>query len=133
MLPLKRETTAIAELLAAGDETPEALANAVIKKLDEVRGERTTHYVLLRMGHGQATTFYGFGPYSTKNQALKSIEKNPTAQLATAMAVVPTTSSEGLDQLIASVDSKPEVKGDWLVVKQDAEAFKNKPKRSRKW
>ena len=58
--------------------------------------------------------------------------------LATAFAVVPTTSAEGLEALIATVDAKPELKGDWKLVKEDAARFvaerlAKQPRRSRTW
>jgi len=134
MIPLKREVEAVAALLEAGAEDSTALAKLVIAEVERVRAERTTHMVVMRMGQGVATTYYGYGPYSTKAQGVKAFEKNPAAGLATAYAVVPTTSAEGLELLIASVDAKPELKGDWKLVKEDAERFaKQPPRRSRTW
>lgn len=124
MTPLKREVDAVAALLLAGDESPDSLAKSVIKTLDELRAERTTWGTVYRLGHGKTTTYVGTHMFSTKNQAIKSVEKDPRAGMATAIAVVPFTSAEGLEQLIVDVDAKPESKGDWLLVQQDREAFK---------
>ena len=125
MRPLKKETDAIAALLKQGADTPESLANAVIEELDRVRGERTTFLVVMRLGVGKTATHYGYGPYSTRNQAIKSIEEHPVASTATGIAVVPVTSAEGLEQIIERVDEPAAARGDFAEVRKDAEATRN--------
>ena len=121
---LKKEREALASLLIQGADTPEALAELVAAELDRVRGERTTFSVTFRTGQTTAR-FYTFGPYSTEAQAIKAWEKHPCRGLATGFAIAPTTSAEGVEQVVAKVDAPPEPKGDFAEVAKDARARRN--------
>ncbi len=121
---LKKEREALASLLIAGADTPEALAELVAAELDRVRGERTTHSITFRTGTS-TPLFFSFGPYSTQAQALKAWEKHPCRGLATGWAVASTTSAEGVEQLVADIDTPPEPKGDFAEVAKDVKARRN--------
>lgn len=122
MQPLKREVEAVAQLLVAGAESPEDLAKRVIVALDNARAERVTYGVVLRFGK-TSPFFQGFGMFSTKNQALKALEKHPAVGQASGMAVVPFLNDIGTEKLFASVDERPETRGDFVRVAADAAAF----------
>lgn len=130
MQPLKREVEAVAQLLVAGAESPEDLAKQVIVALDNARAERVTYGVVLRFGK-TSPFFQGFGMFSTKNQALKALEKHPAVGQASGMAVVPFLNDVGMEQLFASVDAKPEARGDFIQVQKDAADFRAGRKVSR--
>ena len=124
--PLKKEIDRVAALLMEGDESPQALADKVIRALDEVRGERTTYGVVLRIGEGKRAFFVGYHGFSTRNQAIKSVEKNPQAAMASGIAVVAMKNEAGLDQLIARVDAPPAPTGDWPEIYADVAAARAK-------
>ena len=100
MKPRKNETDAIAELLSAGADSPESLANLVIQAIDTLRGERQFHYgAYITAGIPGVV-----GPFSTKGQAERAVKK-----IATDKAwVVLGHTGEGLDTLLARVDAPVE-------------------------
>ena len=98
----------------------------VIRALDEVRGERTTYGVVLRIGEGKRAFFVGYHGFSTRNQAIKSVEKNPQAAMASGIAVVAMKNERGLEQLIERVDAPPAPTGDWPDVYADVAAARAK-------
>ena len=124
--PLKKEVDRVAALLMEGDETPQALADKVIRAIDEVRGERTTYGVVLKIGRGKTAFYVGYHGFSTRNQAIKSVEKNPQAAMASGIAVVAMKNEAGLEQLIERVDAPPAPTGDWPDVYADAAAARAK-------
>lgn len=71
MRPRKKELEALSALLEGGADTPEQLAEAFIKEWERLLAQRSHIYACMIVG--------GFplahGPYSTKNQAQKAIEK----------------------------------------------------------
>ena len=77
---------------------------------------------------------YGFytaiGPYSTKGQAEKAVEKAGVEY--TAYAIASCRSPEGHEALIAEIDADPAPKGDFALVAQDAARFKQGWKGNRK-
>lgn len=77
---------------------------------------------MLRFGGPKTPFFQGFGPFSTKNQALKALEKHPAVDQAKGVAVVPMLNGNGYDLLLASVDAPVKTRGDWVTVRADAEA-----------
>lgn len=119
---LKREREALAALLEQGAENPEKLAVLVAAELDKLRGERTTYVSIVRVGTPPNVVFVGMGPFATKGQAGKAIEKSPYE--GTAYATVPTRSPEGYEQLLAELDEKPASKGDFALVQEDVQRFK---------
>lgn len=125
MTALKKEVDAVAALLQEGADTPADLAKLVIKRLDEVRAERVTHFLVMKFGSKQSCFYTGFGPFSTANQAVKTFEKHPAAGMATGYAVVPTVNHLGFEELLARVDAPAESRGNWPEVEKDRAAFKN--------
>ena len=123
MQPLKKEVEAVAAALEQPHESAAHAAKAAIAALDKARTERVTYFAVLRFG--KLGVFSGFGPYSTQAQATKAIEKHPAAGMATAYAVVPTLTDEGLDALIARVDAPVRTHGDWTEVEKDKQARRN--------
>lgn len=112
-----------------GEEAAEKLAHKrmfaqAIKAVDAARGARTLYNVVLRFGQGTSTFYSAFGPYATKGQAEKAVEKLGSVFGFTAFAVVPTRNAEGLEQMLAELDAKPEVKGDFAIAKEDGRLFR---------
>lgn len=125
MQALKSEVVAVQAAIEQPHETAADAAKAAIAALDQARTERVTHFAVLRFGHGNRAFFQGLGPYSTRNQAVKAIEKYPATNMSTGCAVVPTLTDEGLDALLAKIDAPPAYRGQWVEVYKDAEAFRN--------
>jgi hypothetical protein len=123
--PLKAEIQAVEAVLDQPHESAKDAAKAAIIALDLARAKRVTFFSVFRFGGDKNAWFQGFGPYATRNQALKAIEKHPAVDMAKGLAVVPCVNEHGLDELIASTDVKPEAKGDWVQVRMDAEARRN--------
>jgi hypothetical protein len=123
--PLKAEIQAVTEVLNQPHDSAEAAAKAAIIALDLARAKRITFFSVFRFGVKPYAWPTGFGPFATKNQALKAIQKHPAVDMAKGLAVVPCVNEHGLDELIASTDVKPEAKGDWVQVRMDAEARRN--------
>jgi hypothetical protein len=97
---LKKEKEALASLLIEGAASPEDLVDLFVKKLDELRGERT-HVFACAVVAGMPITI---GPVSTRNQAEKIV-----AKIAADRAwVVPGWTAEGWERHIAEVDTPPE-------------------------
>lgn len=97
---LKREKDALAELLMQGAESPEILAEELVKRLDEMRGERT-HVFACAIVAGVPISI---GPLSTRNQAEKAIAKIG----ADKAWVVPGWTAEGWEGHISELDKEPE-------------------------
>lgn len=131
MKALKNEIDAVAKLLVAGADTPEDLAKLVIEAVDVARTERVTYYAIFRFSSDMNPIFSGFGPFSTKNQAVRAIEKHPAAGMAKGLAVVPVLNEQGFEALIAGVDAPAVPRGDWAQVRKDAESFRAGRKVSR--
>lgn len=143
MEPLKVELDALREVMFtpveqfvsdkdAETRTPEALEalahkrmfSTAIKAVDAARGARTLYMVVLRFGHGSSTFYSGYGPYATKPQAEKAVEKLGKALGYSAFAIVPMRNAEGLEQLLKDLDANPESKGEFGVVSEDARLFR---------
>ena len=93
------EVKAIAALLTEGADSPEALAKAVIDKLDELRTDRPWFTVVSIMSDRWAT---GCGPFVTDNKARQALEqlKIPAAGLARVNAIVKTWSPRHAEQAL---------------------------------
>lgn len=65
----------VAALLEEGDETPLALAKAVVELVDEVRAERSGFCIVTEVGKPGSVMFNAFGPFSTQNQAFGALKK----------------------------------------------------------
>lgn len=127
---------AIAALLEEGAETSEELAKAVMRKVDELREDDKTHIVVGQWNSSSGSFYLGYGPYSTKKQAEKAIEKGKGVPiLAEHIAVVPVYTAEHIEKVWESEDSPPAPK--WFnEVQEDIAHFKANPKqrkRKRKW
>ena len=94
MTPTKKEVDALVELLEQNWETPEELAKALIKTLDEARTHRKTYIALMVFGDKFATAI---GPYSGARSARNAVTKFPPASIAKRVVVVPLTSQEGVE------------------------------------
>jgi len=97
----KNEREALAEILMAGAETPEELAQLVADKMDELRSERTHSYACMIV----AGIPVAVGPFATDNQARKAAEK---AALADKAWVVSGWTPEGFAAHLAELDKVPE-------------------------
>lgn len=96
----KAEREALASLLEQGADTPGDLVDEFVKLLDELRGARSHHYACAIVAGIPMT----IGPYTTKAQATKAIEKFG----ADKVWVVLGWTEEGWVAHLASVDAKPE-------------------------
>ena len=100
MNPTKKEIEALVELLEQSWETPEELAKALVKALDEARTERTTYIALMVFGDKFATAI---GPYAGARSAQNAVKKYPGASVAKFVTVVSLTSAEGVEERIRRV------------------------------
>lgn len=98
--PTKKEINALVELLEQDWETPEVLAKALIKALDEARTQRTTYVAVMVFGPKFA---HALGPYSGARSAQNAVKKFPGASVAKTVAVLPLTSAEGVEEWLKEV------------------------------
>lgn len=113
----------MAELLLVDWPEPEALASAIIDRLDEVRTSKLSYVGVMQFG--QHSPFYaGVGPYPGRKSAENGLLAHPAIGSTTGHAIVPMRSARGLVDLIREVDAPPGLTGDWAVVKEDAALFK---------
>ena len=119
--PLKREIDEVAALLMQGADSPEALAGEVIQLVERLRWERQTWTVVFELSPG---VYQGYGPYSTRGMAEKSIPKNPMGQIARRGAIVPVHGESVALAGLEKADEPPSARGDWVAVYEDQRAFK---------
>lgn len=100
MNPTKKEINALVELLEQDWETPEELAKALIKAVDQARTERTTYVGVMVFGPHFASAI---GPYSGATSARNALKKFPGASVAKHVAVIPLTSAEGVEEKLREV------------------------------
>ena len=96
----KAERDALANLLEQGAESSEALVDDFVKLLDELRGARSHFYACAIV----AGIPLSIGPYTTKAQAKKAIEKFGAEKVW----IVPGWTEEGWVAHLKEVDAKPE-------------------------
>ena len=101
MKTLKAELATLSALLEGGADTPEELAEAFVKELDRLRGERAFYYAC----YVSAGIPGAVGPFSTKGQAERAITK---AGIAEKVWIVGGHTEEGFAFHLANVDKKPE-------------------------
>ena len=128
---------AVAALLEEGAETAEELAKAVIRTVDQLREDDKTFMVVGQWDSQSGSYYMGFGPYSTKKQAVKAIEKGKAAPtIAEHVAVVPTFTPEHLERKWQETDGPPPTLKWAKEVQEDNQYWKDNPdkrKRSRRW
>jgi hypothetical protein len=98
--PTKKEVNALVELLEQDWETPEELARALIKALDQARADRTTYIAVMVFGPKFA---HAIGPYSGAKSAQNAVKKFPGATVAKTVAVIPLQSAEGVEGWLKEV------------------------------
>lgn len=120
--PLKAEVAEIANLLAAGAESPEALAKAVIKRTYELAEERVSHVVVFELSPG---VYQAYGPFPTRSRAEVAVGKIPMAQVARRGAHATLHGMRAANAaLTEATEDKAEPRGDFLVVREDAALFR---------
>lgn len=122
LLPTKRETDEIAALLEQGADSPVDLAKAVIRRLGELREERTQWVSILEATPG---VYFGYGMWPTKDAAKKALPKIPMAQFSTRGAFVPVKGMAAIDAAYAQVDEPLADRGDAFEIALDVQAFRN--------
>lgn len=100
MNPTKKEINALVALLEQDWETPEELAKACIKAVDQARTERTTYVAVMSFG---PSFHHAIGPYAGATTARNAVKKFPGASVAKRVAVVPLTSAEGVEAQLREV------------------------------
>lgn len=120
--PIKAEVEAIAAMLSAGAETPEDLAADVIREVERLRGEREQWFVVFELSPG---VYSGYGPCATRAEARKRMPNLLMAQLSRRAAVVPVLGLDADAKCIAKSDAPIEDRGSFVLVREDAKAFKN--------
>lgn len=107
MRPRPLEIKALVRLLEQEWESPQQLADALIRELDNTRASRTTYVGVMQFPYGgtSGAWYAGVGPYPGRKSAEKALRGDPSASLARAMVVVPLTSPDGLRERIAKYDS----------------------------
>ena len=106
------EVKALVPLLTQDWETPEALAEGLIRALDEVRASRTSYVWVAQFGPPKMsgrTWYAGGGPYPGQKSAERAAKGWQGAELASALAVVPILTPEGLERQIRETDKPREV------------------------
>lgn len=103
----KTEIKAVSDLLLQDWETPEDLAAAIIDALDKARASKTRYVGVMQFGQGPSVFYVGLGPYPGQKSAENALRNHPSAGMAHRMAVVPTTTAEGLEQKLAELDAPP--------------------------
>lgn len=109
--PTKAEVNALVPLLEQDWDSPEDLASALIRAVDQARAERKLYVAVMQFGGGgnggkgmSGPVWYtGVGPYPGKDSAKKAVLSHPGASLATKIAVVPVVSPAGLELLLRDV------------------------------
>ena len=126
---------AIAALLEEGAETSEELAKSVMRKFDELREDDKTYMIVGQWDSESGSYYLGYGPYATKKQAEKAIEKGKGVPvIAEHIAIVPTFTPEHIERVWAKADEPPPPPKWVKEVQEDIEHFKTKPKkRRRRW
>lgn len=105
------EVKALVPLLEENWETPEELAEQLIRTLDELRASRTSYVWVAQFGPPkmQGLVWYaGAGPYPGRKSAERAAKGYPGAELASALAVVPVLTPEGLERQIEKTDKPKE-------------------------
>lgn len=121
LTPLKKDVEAVASMLEAGADSPEALAKQVIKHVYEALETRVTHVVTFELSPGVYCTY---GPYATRTAAETARTKIPMAQVARRGAV---SSMVGPAMYAAQLEAADEVsadRGDFVIVREDAALFR---------
>lgn len=114
---LKKERAALIEIAESGDFLDSGeFVDALVKKLDEVRGERVFQHAFLKI----AGVWTVAGAYSTANQARKAIEKYPLAERA---YVVPGRTAEGWVRHLEEIEKPREPSKEFALVREDAIRF----------
>jgi hypothetical protein len=105
------EIKALVPLLEQDWETPQELAEALIRTIDEVRASRTSYVWVAQFGPPKMAGmvwYAGAGPYPGRKSAERAAKGYPGAELASALAVVPILTSEGLERQIEKTDKPRE-------------------------
>jgi hypothetical protein len=123
LLPLKTEIDSLTELLTAGDETPEAMAKAIVSRVyNELLPQRTVYVTAYDLGN---SVWVAAGLYPTRSAAFKDAHKVPVAQIAKRALIAALMGPRE-----AATPKEKEQTGDFRLVREDAEAFRagRKPK-----
>lgn len=108
MRPTVTEIKALVPLLQQDWESPEKLAEGLIKALDTARADRKLHAAVVQYGSPEGSVFYdAVGPIAGKVSAQKALEKMLYKSIVCKGAVVPLRSMEGFEALMAEVDAPP--------------------------
>lgn len=97
------EVRALVPLLEQNWETPEALAEELIRTLDQTRADKTSYVAVMQFGTEKTPWYAGVGPYPGERSARNAVSRHPGATLAYRIAVVPIMSPEGLEQHLKEV------------------------------
>ena len=106
------EIKALTPLLEQDWDSPEALAEGLIRALDEVRASRTSYVWVAQFGPPKMTGrnwYMGGGPYPGWKSAEKAAKGFPGAELASALAVVPILTPEGVERRLREIDTPREI------------------------
>lgn len=117
----KNERDALLEVMELAEQpdafsTRDEFLDLLVKRLDEVRGEREFFYGIVNTAGINAI----LGPFSTRHQATQAVEKTPSEKAW----IVPGRSAEGWAVWIGEVDSPAKSKGDFADVQQDVILFR---------
>ena len=119
--PLKIEIEAVKARLEAGAADSESLAYEIIQLVEQLRGERETFTLALRLSPG---VFVGYGPYATAAAAMKAMPKTPMAQVAERGFVIATHGVAWPAAQLAKADMEQPDRGDFTIIREDAALFK---------
>lgn len=137
MKPLKAEIDALREVVFTpleqfgefvGPDGPDVdlaykrMFTAAIEAVDKARATRGFYTAVAHFG---GPVFMGVGPFSTRAQAVKALEEDILPLGPSTFAVVSTMTPEAMKAKLADADTTAASKGDFAMVAQDVEAFKN--------
>ncbi len=100
--PVQKEIQAAVELLEQDWETPEQLAEELIRAIDRARSSRTMYVVVLQFGT-TSHSYMAVGPYAGRRSAIRAVESFPGATEARRIVAVPLVNQVGLEALIKEV------------------------------
>ena len=119
--PSKVEIERVADLLEQGADSPEALAESVIKLVEQLRQERQQWAVVFELTPG---VYQGYGFWATKLMASKQMPKLPMAQVARRGGPVPILGQAAADAGLAKADEPPAERSDFKLAREDQQAFR---------
>lgn len=124
----KSEVNALVPLLRQEWDSEQDLAEALIRKLDETRVNRTSYVGVLQVSD-KRPVYVGMGPYPGAASARAAVASHPVAGMACLGVIVPVMTPEALAQMTRDLDNPPAPRGNFEDVAADAVVFRQRKRR----